>query len=422
MSGAGPNVGLPEAADLPGLPLDEDDVALAALAGPPFQSWDRLHRLLEGRLPAAAWWAVRGGRAGPGPARAAARVSLADVAARHAAKGVAIRRLGTSAYPLVLAEDHEAPPVLFTWGSIDVLEADRPRVAMIGTRRCTNYGRDVARQLGRELAEAGVSVVSGLAAGIDGAAHDGALAGGGAPPVGVVGSGLDVVYPRRHAVLWERVAGAGLLLSEAPLGCRPEPWRFPARNRIIAALAHVLVVVESDVRGGSMHTVRAAEERGVPVLAVPGPIRSRASSGTNQLLSQGCHPVCDTADVLTALSLAGAYQVPASSGPSPGPAVPGCPADPPSASEWPSASDPPAAADRPSATDPPSASASGGARLRPCPPEEFAPVLDALDWTPASLDALLARLDVPPLRVSAALAWLEREGWAHNQGGWWERR
>src|SRR5205823_1867404 len=127
-----------------------------------------------GRSPVEAWTAVRGGRAGHALAQAAGAVSLADVAARHAARGVAIRRLGTARYLSVLAEDHQPPPVVFTWGAPEVL--DRPRVAVIGTRRATNYGRDVARQLGRELSEAGVVVVSGLAAGIDGAAHDGALA------------------------------------------------------------------------------------------------------------------------------------------------------------------------------------------------------------------------------------------------------
>lgn len=237
----------------------------------------------------------------------------------------------------------------------------------------------MARQLGRELSAAGVSVVSGLAAGIDGAAHDGALAAAGAPPVGVVGSGLDVIYPRQHAALWDRVAQTGALLSEAPLGCAPEPWRFPARNRILAAVADVLVVVESHTAGGSMHTVRAAEERGVPVLAVPGPIRSRASSGTNLLLSQGCHPACDVADVLTALSLC-----------RPGPMRPVSPGP-------------------------------VEAESRTAPPADVAAVLEAVDWTATSLDTVLARTDALPGHVSAALAWLAREGWVHGMAGWWER-
>jgi DNA processing protein len=364
----------------PAQAYDADDVAVAALAGLPYLRWDQLTRLLDGRTPVQAWRAVHGGAAGAALARAAAPVSLADVAARHQARGVAIRRLGTTAYPAVLAADHEPPPALFTWGSLDTaLDPDHPRVSIVGTRRCTNYGRDVARQLGRELSAAGVSVVSGLAAGIDGAAHDGALAAAGAPPVGVVGSGLDVIYPRQHAALWDRVAQTGALLSEAPLGCAPEPWRFPARNRILAAAADVLVVVESHTAGGSMHTVRAAEERGVPVLAVPGPIRSRASSGTNLLLSQGCHPVCDVADVLTALSLC-----------RPGPMRPASPGP-------------------------------VEAESRTAPPADVAAVLEAVDWTATSLDTVLARTDASPGRVSAALAWLAREGWVHGMAGWWER-
>src|SRR5262249_15322114 len=156
-------------------------------------------------------------------------------------------------------------------GSLAAL--DRPRVGLVGTRRCTPTGKSVARQLGRELAACGVAVVSGLAIGIDGCAHQGALAARAAPPVGVVGSRLDVVYPKSHRRLWDDVAAAGVLLSEAPLGAPPEPWRFPARNRILAALSDVVVVVESHAAGGSMHTVRAAVDRGIPVMAVPGSVR-----------------------------------------------------------------------------------------------------------------------------------------------------
>ena len=150
----------------------------------------------------------------------------------------------------------------------------------------------MAHELGRELAAAGVAVVSGLAAGIDGAAHRGALAAGAAPPVGVVAAGLDVVYPPHQSELWQAVAAAGLLLSEAPPGARPERWRFPARNRIIAALADVVVVVESHARGGSMHTVDEADRRGRDVFAVPGSVRNPAAAGTNALLAEGRAPAC----------------------------------------------------------------------------------------------------------------------------------
>ena len=181
-----------------------------------------------------------------------------------------------------------------------------PRVAIVGTRRCSTTGAGVAFELGRDLAAAGVVVVSGLASGIDGAAHRGVLAADGAPPVGVVGSGLDVVYPRGQSSLWRAVAEVGVLISEAPLGAAPERWRFPARNRIIAALVDIVVVVESHRRGGSLHTVDEADRRGRDVLAVPGSIRNPAATGTNELLAEGRAPVCSVDDVLVALGLSGA--------------------------------------------------------------------------------------------------------------------
>ena len=177
-----------------------------------------------------------------------------------------------------------------------------PRVAIVGTRRCTRYGFDLARELGADLAAAGVQVVSGLALGIDGAAHRGALdAAGGAPPIGVVASGLDVVYPRAPPAAVGGGRHRGSLLSECPLGTAPEAWRFPARNRIIAALADAVVVVESAGAGGSMYTVEEALARDRPVLAVPGSVRSAASAGTNRLLAEGAGVARDADDVLAAI-------------------------------------------------------------------------------------------------------------------------
>jgi DNA processing protein len=350
----------------------------AALAGLAFMGWDRLAELLGDEEPSTAWRRVGAGGAGAAWARQARSTSVEAVAEAHLRAGVAVHLLGRPGYPPALADDPEAPAVLFSDGVLEALE--RPRVGIVGTRRCTGYGRDVARQLGREMAAAGVGVVSGLALGIDGASHQGALAGTGAPPTGVVGSGLDVVYPRRHADLYRRVAGSGVLLSEAPVGARPEPWRFPARNRLIAGLAQVLVVVESHHAGGSLHTVRAAAERGVPVMAVPGPIRSPASAGTNQLISEGCAPVCGAADILVALALE-----------TPGSPLPRPPA--------------PAPDPRP----PPAAGGAGAA------------VLEALGWQAVGVDELLARTELAPGPLAAALAHLERDGWARGGGGWWER-
>ena len=174
----------------------------------------------------------------------------------------------------------------------------------MGTRAPTRYGIGVAAQFGADLAAAGVSVVSGLALGIDGAADEGAC-GAGAPPIAVVAGGLDHVYPPRHERLWERVASAGVIVSESPAGVPTEKWRFPVRNRLLAALSDVVVVVESRHHGGSRHTVDAAVDRGVPVGAVPGSIRSATSEGTNALLADGAFPVCSSGDILMALALDG---------------------------------------------------------------------------------------------------------------------
>jgi DNA processing protein len=216
-------------------------------------------------------------------------------------------------------------------------------------------------------------VVSGLAAGIDGAAHVGALAAGAARPVGVVATGLDVVYPRGHRQLWNTVAERGVLVSEVPLGTPPTRWRFPARNRLIAGLARAVVVVESAETGGSMHTVEEALQRGVPVFAVPGPIGSRTSSGTNRLLADGAIPLCDVDDVLLAID-----------------------------------------ADR---------SVRGERPIEPPgPPGPAGQVLDALGWRPATLDQLVLRTALELGPVALAVDELEVAGWVAVDGGWVERR
>lgn len=228
----------------------------------------------------------------------------------HRRAGVAVTILGEDRYPSALAADIEPPMVLFSLGELDAIRGRR--VAIVGTRRCTRGGRLTALEMARELAGVGVSVVSGLALGIDGAAHEGVLAATeGAPPIGVVGTGLDVVYPRRHHRLWETVAARGVLLSEVPIGGGALPWRFPARNRIIAALSEVVVVVESHATGGALHTVDEALRRDHTVLAVPGSVRSGASVGTNALLHEGVGPARDARDVLVALGSGGGQASPA---------------------------------------------------------------------------------------------------------------
>lgn len=216
--------------------------------------------------------------------------------------GVEVLVHGAVGYPALLLNDPLPPPIVFAQGDLGVL--DGRRAAIVGTRNATAAGRDTATTLGRELANAGVHVVSGLARGIDGCAHRGALqAEGSGRPIAVVASGHDVVYPREHRELWAAVGENGLLLSEAPPGTAPEAYRFPMRNRVIAALSELVIVVESREHGGSLITVTEAMERNVPLMAVPGGVHNRAATGTNQLIRDGAGIVVDVTDVLVALEM-----------------------------------------------------------------------------------------------------------------------
>lgn len=207
-------------------------------------------------------------------------------------------------YPQRLTLDHQAPAVLFYKGRLSAIDS-ASKCAVVGTRSASPMGRIFAERLGHDLAAQGVAVVSGLAKGIDAAAHSGVRhAAEGAPPIAVVANGLDSVYPRHHTGLFRFVAEAGIVISESPPFTAPEPFRFPLRNRMIAALADVLVVVESRASGGSMHTVDAAIRRSVQILAVPGAPGAPASIGTNRLIAEGCAPCVDATDVLVALGLA----------------------------------------------------------------------------------------------------------------------
>ena len=407
------------------LPAEAFAVALAALPGCGQQ---RLHAVLRFHEhdAEAAWRSVRAGdhrdelaaAVGPGGgdvvARWCAAARTTDVERTWAGivdEGVGVWVERGAGYPPSLADDPDPPPILFWRGDPQALE--HPAVAIVGTRRCTAYGADVARSLGRDLAAAGVAVVSGLALGVDGAAHEGALAAGHVdgrlldvddiddcerspdgdavshaevpdlgPPIGVVGSGLDVVYPPRHRALWHRVGDHGLLLTEAPLGASPEPWRFPRRNRILAALAKVVVVVESHARGGSLSTVRNAIDRGVTVMAVPGSVRSPSSAGTNRLLADGVAPVTSADDVLTALALEGVVLPVAS----------------------------------------PRAASNDGGRADDGDGADESPVLAAVDWTPTATEEVLRRTGLTLGAAATELARLEVEGRVRRRGAWWERR
>jgi DNA processing protein len=354
------------------LHLPEEAYA-AALASVPGMGPAALRALLASDPPSEAW------------ARERVRESLgtddhvARIWALHEERDISVVSADSPGYPRRLAQDPEAPAVLFCLGNPDVLN-DWPTVALVGTRSPTRYGIGVAAQFGADLSAAGVSVVSGLALGIDGAAHEGACSAG-APPIAVVAGGLEEPYPRRHSQLWERVASHGVVVSESPVGVPTEKWRFPVRNRLLAALSDVVVVVESREHGGSMHTVDAAGARGIPVGAVPGSIRSPTSVGTNALLAEGAFLMRDLTDILTVLSLEGTYvAVPRPPGPG------------------------------------------GGAPTPVADLSEADQALQAaLSPDPTALDELarITGLDLPAL--CGGLERLARAGRARDAGGWWER-
>ncbi|HEU5104303.1 MAG TPA: DNA-processing protein DprA [Solirubrobacterales bacterium] len=204
-------------------------------------------------------------------------------------------------YPVGLRDAADAPWALIGRGNPGLLEGLEPfgAVTIVGARRATSYGREIARELGRELARAGMVVVSGMAFGIDGCAHRGALDGG--RTIAVLGCGPDVAYPASHRGLWRQICESGLVLSELPPGAPPWRWTFPARNRIMAALAGMTVVVEAATRSGSLITMDLAADLGRDLGAVPGPVTSRASAGPNALLASGAHVVRDAQDVLDAM-------------------------------------------------------------------------------------------------------------------------
>ncbi len=204
-------------------------------------------------------------------------------------------------YPRLLSAIHDPPPALFVRGSGGSELLSQSAVAVVGARACSSYGRSVARPLGRELAAAGLVVVSGMARGIDGDVHRGALEAG--VTVAVLGCGIDRDYPAAHAELARRICERGLIVSEYEPGIEPAPWRFPARNRIIAGLCEATVVVEARERSGALITADFALEEGRDVFAVPGEITSALSAGTNALIRLGAIPVTCAGDILELFDL-----------------------------------------------------------------------------------------------------------------------
>lgn len=224
--------------------------------------------------------------------------------ARGEGAGLALTTIADATYPASLHSLYDPPPVFWSRGEWATLRS--PVVAIVGTRRATPYGQRVAREIAGALARAGACIVSGMALGIDGTAHRAALDAG-APTVAVLGTGADIAYPRAHTALHREIGAHGLILSELPPGSKSGPGSFPRRNRIIAALASLTIVIEAPMKSGALITSRDALEMGRDVGAVPGPIDVPQSQGTNELIRDGAHAVTCAAD---AVRLAGLEVLP----------------------------------------------------------------------------------------------------------------
>jgi DNA processing protein len=227
-------------------------------------------------------------------------VDLESVMKRIQSKGITVLTWEDETYPRRLKEIDQPPPVLYLRGSL--LPADEWTVAIVGTRRITAYGRQVTEEIATTLARSGVTIVSGLARGVDSVAHKAALDAGGRT-IGVLGSGVDVIYPNEHRLLAERMVASGALLSDYAPGTSPDGVNFPPRNRIISGLSLAVIVVEAGQQSGALITAEFAAEQGRDVFAVPGNINSPQSVGCNSLIQQGARPLLQARDVLEALDL-----------------------------------------------------------------------------------------------------------------------
>lgn len=215
-------------------------------------------------------------------------------------RGIKVVTVSDRTYPVNLRRISDAPPVLYMKGSL--LPSDDLAVAVVGARMATAYGRQVTEKLVFELAAAGLTIVSGLARGIDSVAHRTAIAAGGRT-IAVLGSGIDLIYPPENRGLAQELVKSGAIVSEFPLGFGPKASNFPARNRIISGLALGVLVTEAAVDSGSLITAGCAAEQGREVFAVPGPVNSKMSGGANNLIKEGVHPVTEAADILQVLNV-----------------------------------------------------------------------------------------------------------------------
>ena len=293
-------------------------------------------------------------------ARVAATLAWLDA---EATEPRAIVTLGDPYYPHALLASADPPLLLYAQGRLELLQADS--VAVVGSRNPTPQGHDNARAFSSHLSHAGLTIVSGMALGVDAAAHAGGLEGA-ASTIAVVGTGLDRVYPRRNLSLAHRIAAKGLIVSEYSLGTPPLPANFPLRNRIIAGLSRGTLVVEAALQSGSLITARLAVEAGREVFAIPGSIHSPQSRGCHALIKQGAKLAETAQDILEELQLTGA-----------------------------------------------GASAALATRAAPTTPaqaDDADPLLDALGFDPVTLDALVARTGLPASELNVRLLGLELEG------------
>ena len=228
------------------------------------------------------------------------RALAADAIRRAAAASITAIPWSAPDYPVSLTTIADPPPVLWTRGRVESLSA--PTVAIVGSRTASPYGLAVAEQLAADLAACGVVIVSGLARGVDSAAHRGALGAGGVT-VAVLGSGVDVIYPPEHKALAQAIDAAGAVVSELVPGTGPLPWFFPLRNRIISGLSRAVVVIEASEKSGSLITARCALDQGRDVLAVPGNVLSGRSRGAHALLKDGAKIVESADDILEELGM-----------------------------------------------------------------------------------------------------------------------
>jgi DNA processing protein len=228
------------------------------------------------------------------------QISLDKLSDQIQEAGIQVLTWDDRDYPQSLRMIAQSPFVLYIKGNLT--EEDSWGVAVVGTRRYTEYGRRITEEISGELARHGISLISGLARGIDGLAHQGALTAGGRT-LAVLGSGLDQVYPPEHRGLAEEIARQGALISDYPLGTPPDGSNFPPRNRIISGLSKIIIVIEAGLKSGALITAGYGAEQGKEVFAVPGKISSPMSRGTNLLIKQGAHPLLEVQDILDILNL-----------------------------------------------------------------------------------------------------------------------